>query len=625
MPSNSSVKVNEKKSSQRKVQEAEVALRKVEKIIHEGKFDEAHHKIKKLEQKANFQGNKKLQSQILKSYVLVRSGKFDEGLELIEEIFYNNRQFEPNFLIVEAILSKALAFLELGDLVKCIEAIEKAESIQKKIEGNESEYSATFSAKLKYLKGKVYGKKGAYNLAYNLLQESLSITQELGHTFETADILNNIGTILGSKGEFTDALSYLQRSLKVFQKLKNRGSVVKVLNNLGMINWKTGDLDQALEHYQESVRICEEIGNKHHSAVLSLNIGIIYRDKGELSNAHQYYQKALSIFELLNKENEKSICLNNIGHIYLMKGELNLSLQFFNNCLEIAEKLQNNQEIAMAFVNIANVFESQGELKNAMFLSNKSLELYKEIGNNFDIAFSLYNLVRISISAELLKEAENYLQQLEEINKKEKNKLINQRYRVAKAMRLKMSDRVVKRAEAQQLFQQIVQEEIINYELTVHAMLNLCELLLVELRGSGLEEVLIEVKTLIQQHYEIAEKQPSYLWLASSYLLQSKLALMELDVEGALQLLSQAQALAEAKELYNLASLIITEKDSLVNQISKWQKFVEEKPPMKEIIDLTQFEDLLKRMINKRLYRKEEDVIEYAAKAKALIERWEED
>ncbi|MFW9905498.1 MAG: hypothetical protein ACFFFH_14245 [Candidatus Thorarchaeota archaeon] len=53
------------------------------------------------------------------------------------------------------------------------------------------------------------------------------------------------------------------------------------------------------------------------------------------------------------------------------------------------------------------------------------------------------------------------------------------------------------------------------------------------------------------------------------------------------------------------------------------EQIFEQKPSVKDVIELTQLGDLIDRMINKRIYRKEEEVLDYATKAKEILSKWE--
>jgi predicted amidohydrolase len=123
--------------------------------------------------------------------------------------------------------------------------------------------------------------------------------------------------------------------------------------------------------------------------------------------------------------------------------------------------------------------------------------------------------------------------------------------------------------------------------------------LLGELKDTGEEEIFKEIKKLTNQLLEIAEKQSSHSLLAETYLLQSKLALIELDMGQAKRLLRQAQSIAEDNGLIRLARAVTQERDSLQSQLKKLDSLMKQEPSKQEMIDLTNIDALLEQMIQK--------------------------
>ncbi|MFW9915126.1 MAG: tetratricopeptide repeat protein, partial [Candidatus Thorarchaeota archaeon] len=406
--------------------------------------------------------------------------------------------------------------------------------------------------------------------------------------------------IYAQKGQNDFALQYLLQALKVFEDARNKTQIVKIRNNIGMIYSGTGDLDQALEFYEKALAISEELENKRIISVISMNIGRIFGGRGELNLALDYYQRCLGIFEELDSKAEEAICLNNIGTVYENKGELDQALDAYQRALTIAEALNMKQERATSLNNIASIHRERGEYDAAKRNYLRSMEIFEEIGNKLDLSESLANLIRIAVYQGAPGASEPYLERLQQISNEEKNKFVDQIYRLSKAILLRTSDRMVKRAEAQQILQQIAEEEIIHFPVTAEAMFNLCELLYMELEGSGSEEALKELKSLLEHLLKIAEEQHSYAVFVEAHLLQSKTALLELDVEKARQVLTQAQQFAEDKGLQRLAMLASGEFDSLLTQISKWDNLIKSEASMQERLQLVQLEKMVTGLIRKQ-------------------------
>jgi tetratricopeptide (TPR) repeat protein len=483
----------------------------------------------------------------------------------------------------------------------------------------ENEAYLVRKASLLCIRGDISKRKRDLDKAIEFLQKSIFIFQNLGLNYETSCSLNLLGTVFGQKGEFDRAHNNYNRSLEIFVTYDNNKQILKTLNNIGMILWQKGDLDAALEYYKRGQILANELDNKYVNAILLLNMGLIHRDKGDYSLSLGYYQKALEIFTELKRKNEIAICLNNIGSILLMKGELDQVHRYFDQSLAIKIEVDDKEGIAFCYNNFGYLFEMKGDLAGSIEEYRKGLEIFEQIGNNLNISLSLWNLIRVLVLAGVPLDYEQYLEKLKKIHDIDLNKQINQRYRFSKALVLKTSERVTKKGESQRILEQLAQETI-NLDLGVQVLLNLCELLLEEIKLTGNDEVIGEVKSYIEKLHGIAGEENSYPWLVQIYWLQSRLAMLELDVEKAQDLLSRAEELAKSKGLDHLVSLISREKFSLTDQLEKWQRFIEKEPPLKDVVGFTQFEDLLERVIQNKLYNKEEKVLDYAASAKEFVD-----
>ena len=600
-------------------------LKRIEKLIYLEKLDEAMREVEHLENQSDLDQEGRLQNQILKSLIKIRMGHFQNGLKIAEHTIEEARKIKNPHLVYKALISKAISLYELGKHDICLNvvkeglALSKTKNIDKQLEIKDGK------ATLKYIQGSVFWKKGKLDEALECLNNSLSSKQEIGSLREVADIFNAIGNIYVDKGELDLALNYLERSLTIFKNHGIKTSIAKSKNNIARVYWKKGDLDQALENFKASLMIYDELEMKLNVARVLLNMGLIYWNKGELSDALDFYHTSLEIYEELENKSEKAVCLNNIGIIYQFKGELDQALQIYQKNLAIHEELGNKKEIAICESNIGEIHHIKGHHDEAVKSYKKSLALFEEVGFKIDISEPLFNLVLVAIDQGSIEQAQVYIQKLQEIDMQEYNKYINQKYRLAQALVLKESNRVINIAEAQKILQELSQEEMISLEHKVAADLNLCELLLNEIRTTGNEDVLKELDKVLSQLSRVAEDQNSYVWLAKTYWLRSKVALLECDLKQSQRLLKRAEMIANEKGLDNLSIKIVSESNILLSQFNKWEKVLEKKPSVSEIIELTQIGEMVERMVKKKMYSKDEDVMEYATKSKRLIELWEKD
>ncbi|MFX1251045.1 MAG: tetratricopeptide repeat protein [Promethearchaeota archaeon] len=602
---------------------------RAEKLIEERRFEEAHQILKTAFQRENLAPLDQLTCQILRSTVLSHLGQHEEALKLAEGCLKESKRLKESPQQLDSYIANATVLYELGKVKKCLEMLQEAETLLVTTNNIQEPEKAKREATIHFLKGKILGTKGDSDLALEHLNKCLAIRRAQRDFYGLGEVFNTLGIIYGSTGKYVDSLTSFQQMLTLFEELGNKYSIARALNNLGMTYWLIGELDQALSNYTKALELSQELGNKYLLASLSMNTGLIYQYKGELSSALNFYQKAFVEFEELESKREIVKCLTNIGNVHKMRGDIDQALQFYRKGLKIREEPDNvdeleiNIDVAFLLNSIANVYQMKGELRAAMDSFKKSLGLFEGIGNNLYISLPLFNLVQLSVLIESREQTHSYLQQLQKINDKEDNKYIRQRYHVANALVLKRSSRLRDRSKAEELFEQVAKEEIINHELTVMALLNLCDILIDELRLSGSSEVLDEVQAHVSRLLNIAKEQHSYWLLVEIYLLKSKLALLELNMQDAQRFLEQAQFTALERGLHHLLIKVLSEQDKFHSQMNQWEFLISQNAPISELLELAQLEKLLMRVAQKRLEITNEDIVKYAQQAQQLKKEWE--
>ncbi|MFX1508637.1 MAG: tetratricopeptide repeat protein, partial [Promethearchaeota archaeon] len=377
-----------------KTQDNILILKQVERLIYLDKIEEALQEVENLQNKVELNNKEKVQFQILRSLIFDKLGKYTTSLEIAEHAFQEGQRLENHILVTDAIISLANAKFRLDDFSTCLDVINKGEKLLITTnKGHEKEIIDRI-ASLKYLKGKVYWKRGELNQAYDLVRESF-VKQDLENTYVTADNYNILGIICVNKGEYDQALNYLQKSLAMFEELGLKSSVVKSLNNIGQIYWRKGDLRQALENYKMSLTRSEELGNNQFIAGISLNIGLLFWNMGELDSALNFYNKSLEISKGIDHKSAMAACLNGIGMILQFKGELDQALEFYQKSLVLEEKLGKKLDVALCLNNIGEIHHIKGSFNEASDYYKKSLALFEEIGTNYHMCLALYNLVLV--------------------------------------------------------------------------------------------------------------------------------------------------------------------------------------------------------------------------------------
>lgn len=255
------------------------------------------------------------------------------------------------------------------------------------------------------------------------------------------------------------------------------------------------------------------------------------------------------IYEEIGNQQDIATVLGAIGSLYRRVGDLTLALKYSQQNLDIHRELGDREEIADVLSCLAFVYQMQGELKAAVTHLEQSLAIVEELGNNLYVAEILFALICVTLDQCAHDQAQEYLQRLQQIHDQEDNKILSQQYRMARGLVLKTSTRARDRVTAQELLEEVVNNEVVNHSLTVQAMLHLCELLLDEFKAYGDQAVFQDAQSLTNKINTIVEQQHSFALIVDALLLQAKFALIEGNLSQASQFLDQARLTAEEKDL----------------------------------------------------------------------------
>ena len=578
-------------------------LSQADELLKKGDYKQALELVKSLVSEKELDTSDRLQCALLESRIRIKMGDLEKALLVADGSLEKARTQRDGLLMVDLLLAKLEISWRSGEFD---DGLLLAEEIEKLLEQEEAELTEDEESALKGRRGQLtrhcgilYWYKGNLDRAADYHEESLGIYQELDDEKGEANALNNLGLVQWSKGNLDAAAEYYERSLAIRRELKSSHEIGVILNNLGNVYVMKGDLESALDYHKQALQMREELDNKPDLATSLTNVGSVYQTRGNLNQALEYYHRALDIYEDIDVKQGMALILNNLGSAYQIRGDLDQSLDYHQRSLELRRKLGNNQDIAQSLLNIGDIHRVKGEANQALDTYQQSVQLYKQSGNESYTATGFYLIAVVATEDNQLELADDALRSLKELNERASNRVIDQRYRVAKAIRLKASKSAREKLEAQGILAEMVQEEVGEHTLTVSAMIHLCDLLLFELKMTGEEELFERARDIAQQIQDIAKSQSSHSLLIEAYVLQSKFSLVEQDIEKARILLAQAHIMTQEKGLYRLARKVAHERDLLQEQLERWQKIVEQNPTRMEMIDLAQLDGYLERMIKK--------------------------
>ncbi|MHA1950437.1 MAG: tetratricopeptide repeat protein [Candidatus Thorarchaeota archaeon] len=527
-------------------------------------------------------------------------GEYRKTLDILQS-FLSKSEFKDPVMYLEALVLISETSWRCGKFDDGLISVQKGEDLLSKelAKVQENDDILEMRAKLLSNGGVTYWYRGNIEKALDYHQQSLGIRESREDKRGISASLNNIGLVYWTKGDHEQAIEYYRKSLQINEDLNDENGIATVLNNLANISSISGELEQALRYQQQSLEIRERLGNKADIARTLINVGVVYRMKGDLDRSTDYYNKSLTVQEDLSIGQDFALALNNLGDIYSLKGEIDTALEFYQRSLLIYDDMGAKEGIALTLANIGECHARKSNPDYAYEYFQRSLHISEEMGNTLLITYVLSELVSLALDNKDSEIAKENLAKLEQIKDKSDNPIFKQRFQISNALLLKSSKRTRDLVKAEEILEEIVEEDVVDHALTIEAMIHLCNLLLLELKATRAEEVLEKVKDLTQRLVKIAEEQASHPLVVETFMMQSKLALIDFEVNEAQRFMTEAKKLADEKGLQRLGHIVQNEIDILQNEVKRWESLLEVKPSKEEMVNLTHLDDLLAKMVQK--------------------------
>ncbi len=366
--------------------------------------------------------------------------------------------------------------------------------------------------------------------------------------------------------------------------------------------YKLGDLLGAINYAEDIFQEFQKQGNLLSSFDTLIIQAYAHGIMGNVSQSEDIIKQAEDLFKIVKEtftidlRERESFLVRIKANIHYFKGEIQPSLELNKKAYELAKDTSNKELISASLSNIADKYKLMKEYDKAIMYAKEVVKVnYKPI-----LRFPLSILIETYIKKGDIKEAKVYLDKLHEIKEEYDTKRTSILYRYNNALLLKSSLRARNRIKSEDIFKEIAMDNTLPIEQRYDAIINLCDLFLIELRITNDPEILDEIQPFIQELLYLAEHHHLYVILAETYLLQAKFSLLTSDIKKAKRFITQAQKISERFGYKELKERITNEQSKLLKQSDIWEKLKEMGAPMDERIKLAHLNEHIEEIIEKR-------------------------
>ncbi|MHA1856188.1 MAG: tetratricopeptide repeat protein [Promethearchaeota archaeon] len=427
-------------------------------------------------------------------------------------------------------------------------------------------------------------KLGLYQEGLELARNLLQKDNIKSNPFFEIDTLIEMYKILFSMGRIEQIkknIANTEENLLLIQ-TDNENAILERMASLIILrmgcHWQNGELDNALFYAKFNLEIRSKLHKRLDLANAYNNVGVMYNARGDLTKSLSFLRKAFNIYSEINSTRGLSKTGSNIGAILIQLGQLKESLKFMERSLEIDYSSGYIDGIKVASQNIGEVYWHMGKYHKALSYLHKSYDISMKSRDIFQISESIVPLIAVLLELSKFKEAEKLLFQMTQIKNITDNKIVLQRFYLTNAMILKKSQ-IKKKGSlqiAEENLRNIVEDKVRYHDITVNALVMLCEILLNKIGINDNPLVIKDINKNLSKLIKIAKDTNSYSILVESLLLKAKMALLDFNFVRSQEFLINALKIVNRNSLQRIKLKILKNIDFVLKNFSFWNNISKE-------------------------------------------------
>ncbi len=302
----------------------------------------------------------------------------NEGLKVSER---SDEKYSIQLMIIEI----------YKDTGRYDEALEIIEEIEPKLRENSNMYG-----KLLLFKCNIFYRKRDKSLL-ELAKKSEEILIKT-RDFDSLSQLESIVWIYHfTTGNTDDGLYYLNKAYEHAQKSDNLKLLNKVGSNLGISYHQAGQVSKAMDYFSRALETSERISDMKTNIVVCVNLGLLYLEKGRFDSSERLLEKARVKSKELSLVYQHCTALINLGCVLYEKGMLEKAIETFNSALEVSKEHEMKAEEGIVYSELAKVKIKQNQIDEAVNKLEMSYEILNEINDVFGLIDVFMSKARIEI------------------------------------------------------------------------------------------------------------------------------------------------------------------------------------------------------------------------------------
>jgi len=229
--------------------------------------------------------------------------------------------------------------------------------------------------------GVAFSRKGDYDRAIELYEESLELARTHEDFSLQAKCLSNIGNVHYFKAELDEAYTCYNDALEINSRLGDQAGVGRQTMNLGLIELMRGDYQAGLDQLNRSAMIFKELGERGMFALVLINISQSRTTLSEYDNSIVAAEEALEIARDVTLPLIECDATLRLGIAHASKGDRARGREYLEVSLRVAEEAQMTRNVAHIRIALAEFYLQQNDTNVAKKYAAEAQRVAKDIGD----------------------------------------------------------------------------------------------------------------------------------------------------------------------------------------------------------------------------------------------------
>ena len=234
------------------------------------------------------------------------------------------------------------------------------------------------------------------SLSHETLERSSTIAYRRGQGYA----VRNLGFCAFQEADFETAFEHLNESLEIAQEIGDMVLERDSLNFHGAIYHRLGDLDNALNFVQRTFALNLSVHDEAGIAVSLMNLGSLEQELGRPKEAVKALRDALDRSVKLGDSVREAMVLSNLGVSLTALDQNNEAVETFRRALTLCDDFDLTDLTAPNLVNLAEVFSKQKRFEEALDVIDQALEMIRDGGPSEGIVHALLTAGKVHIARE---------------------------------------------------------------------------------------------------------------------------------------------------------------------------------------------------------------------------------